>query len=476
VKVLFVFKSDFLIIPLGIRTLSAVLKQEGHCCEFIDLKLEFGYLKKIREFKPDIIAYSIESFLWRFYQDFNKKLKKHLDFFAIFGGPHCTLNPGVINEEGVDAICIGEGEQALAELASNLENNRDIRGIKNLWIKLNGIIYKNDIRSLVPNLDSIPFPDFDFASKYQAYKSLDIYHIITSRGCAYNCPYCINHFYRNLYSGKGKYVRRRSVDNVIEELKIVKNKLKPKLIYFVDEIFTLDKTWLDEFAPKYLQQINLPFQAFTRTNEIDKDTVELLHKIGYVTACVGIESGNEKIRFEILKRKIDDRQIVEATALLLKNNIKILGSNMLGLPGETLSNAFETLKLNARCKITYPMVFMFHPFPNIELTNYSIENNYYDGKADSFDKLAGKSLINSKEKKQIERLYHLFYMGVKMPFTIPLIRLMTKLPLDLFYRFIFYFSRAVIILFIMRRPSLKSLIVYYLRSPFVLLQNKLVKL
>ena len=473
-KILFVFKSDFLIIPLGIRTLSSVLKKEGHCCEIIDLKLEINYLKKIEKFKPDIIGYSIESFLWKFYRDFNKKIKKQFNFFSIFGGPHCTINPDIINEEGVDAVCIGEGELALAELANKLQNNQDITGIKNLWVKQNGVIYKNEIRNLVSELDSIPFPDYEFATKYKAYKSFDIYHIITSRGCPYNCPYCINHFYRNLFSGKGKYVRRRSVDNVIEELKIVKNRISPQILYFVDEIFTLDKEWLDEFAPKYMEHINLPFQAFTRVNEIDNDTVQLLRKMGYIISCVGIESGNEKIRNEILKRKIDDQLIIDKTTLLRENKIKILGSNMLGLPGETLSNAFETLTLNARCKITYPMVFMFHPFPNIDLTKFAIENNFYDGKADSFDKLSGECLINLKEKRQIERLYYLFYMGVKIPFTIPLIRFMTKLPLGFFYRLIFYFSRAIIIIFIMRRPSINTLMNYYSRYLVASLLNKLV--
>jgi anaerobic magnesium-protoporphyrin IX monomethyl ester cyclase len=470
-KILLVFKSDFMIVPIAVRTLSAVMKQAGYCVEIMDLKLEVKYSKKIRALNPDIIGFSVDSFTSAYFLKVNTKLKSQLRYFSIFGGPHPTLNPDIIYDKDIDAICVGEGEKALIELAEKMDANKDITGIKNLWVKQNGHIFKNEIRELVTDLDSLPVPDIEFLRKYKAYHRFTTYEIMTSRGCPYNCPYCINHFYRRLFAGKGKYVRRRSVDEVIDELKQAKSKLHPKTIFFVDEIFTLDKNWLAAFAPKYIQHIALPFEILTRIDDIDKETVVLLKEMGFAVARVGIETGNERLRFQLLKRKISNREIVEKMALLRANHLKTFGYNMLGLPDETIENAFETLELNAKCKITYPMTFMFHPFPNIDLTKYSLEKHYLNGNANHFDTLGNDCLIKTKDEKQIERLFYLFYVGVKLPFTIPLIKFLVKLQLNAIYFVIFHVMRAIIVLFIIRSPSIKTLVNYYSRKWYVAILN-----
>jgi radical SAM superfamily enzyme YgiQ (UPF0313 family) len=241
----------------------------------------------------------------------------------------------------------------------------------------------------------------------------------------------------------------------------------------VDELFTFDKKWLNDFAPVYIKEINLPFEVLTRIDDIDEESVKLLCKMGFTVARIGIETGNEKLRSELLKREISDSQIIHTTKLLKDNNLKVFGYNMLGLPGESIENSFETLILNAKCKITYPMTFMFHPFPNIDLTQFSIKEQYLDNCTENFSKLSNKCEIKLKDKKQIERLYYLFYFGVKLPFTIPLIRVFVKLPLSALYFLIFHFMRAVIVLFIVRSPSIKVLTNYYFRKWYVSFVNAL---
>jgi anaerobic magnesium-protoporphyrin IX monomethyl ester cyclase len=471
-KIILIFKSDFMIIPIGIRTLCAVLKHKGHNVEIIDIKLEKNYFKNIIKFNPDIIGFSVDSFSWNYFREFNTKLKTLINYFSVFGGPHATLTPQIINLNGIDAVCVGEGEEAFVELADKL-NTEEICTISNLWVKKDGKIFENSIRNLIPNLDILPHPDIDILKKYKAYRKFTTYDISTSRGCPYNCPYCINHFYRHLFKGKGKYVRRRSVDNVIEELIIAKKELKLKTIFFVDELFTFDKKWLDNFAPKYIKHINLPFEVLTRIDDIEESTISLLCKMGFKVARVGIESGNEELRFNVLKRKITDKQIIDNSKLLHKNKLTIFGYNMLGLPGEDINKAFETLELNAKCKITYPMTFMFHPFPNIDLTQYSINENFLTSNSDNFSKLSNKCEINLKDKKQIERLYYLFYLGVKFPFTIPIIKVLVVLPLNAIYFIIFHAMRAFIILFIIKSPPIVTLLNYYPRKWYSVGLNKL---
>lgn len=472
-KILLVFKSDFLIIPIGIRTLCSVLEHAGFDVIIMDLSLERNYFRKIKNLAPDIIGFSADSFSYTYFLRLNQKLKSNINYFSLFGGPHPTLTTDIINEESIDAICIGEGEQAFVELATHLKNKENIGSINNLWLKQNGHVVKNEIRNLIENLDGLPHPDIKIFKQYKAYRKYTTYDISTSRGCPYNCPYCINHFYRHLFAGKGKYVRRRSVDNVIEELKIAKAELNPNTIFFVDELFTFDKRWLEDFAPKYMEHINLPFEVLTRIDDIDEPTISLLHKMGFKVARVGIESGNETLRFDVLKRNITDEQIIETTNLLHKHKLTIFGYNMLGLPKENILTAFETLELNAKCKITYPMTFMFHPFPNIDLTHYSIKEKFLDDQTEKFSKLSNKCEIKLHDRKQIERLYYLFYLGVKFPITIRLIKLLVKLPLNPIYFILFHAMRAYIVLFVIKSPSVPVLLNYYPRKWIARISNAL---
>ncbi|MFA5194266.1 MAG: cobalamin B12-binding domain-containing protein, partial [Bacteroidales bacterium] len=166
-KILFVFRCDFNTQPLGIMMLASVLKQAGHTCNFIDLRFDKYFLRKIINYKPDILAYSIVSFNWQYYVNINLKIKRRLNALSVFGGPHCSSYPDFINEEGIDIMCVGEGEHAFLELVNNLTINKDITNIKNLWVKKDGIIYKNELRPPFENLNALPFADQDIIRKYQ---------------------------------------------------------------------------------------------------------------------------------------------------------------------------------------------------------------------------------------------------------------------------------------------------------------------
>jgi radical SAM superfamily enzyme YgiQ (UPF0313 family) len=472
-KVLFFFKSDFSTIPLSIMTLSSQLKTYGHQCNFIDLRFEPDYIKSTLDFQPDIIAFSIVSFTWDYYQKLNLKIKKHIDSFSVFGGPHCSIYPDFINEDGVDAICVGEGEEAIVELAQRLEENIDITNIPNIWVKKEGTIYKNEIRNLVSDLDLIPFPDYEMINKYRFYRNSGMYYIMTSRGCPYNCSYCINHFYRNLYKNKGPYVRRRSIDNIIEELLIAKNKHNAKLIIFNDDIFTIDKKWLIEFAHKYKELISLPFDAYTRVDTIDKDIVETLSDMGCIALYFGIESGNSKLRNEILKRNISNKQIIDISLLIKKYNIKTVSFNMLNLPGESLKEALETITINTKSKVDNPMGFVFQPFPNIDLTNYAIKLDLIDSSNKFFHAglIYGKGLVLNKDRIQISRLRYFFIIACKFPVIQPLVNFLIKLPLDFIYIIILTLSRAIVLLFVVYRPIVKQVAIHYLFSPYRLFKG-----
>ena len=213
-RILFITK-DFLIEPLGIMSLSAVLKEAGHQTDIIKCDLE-DVEAKMMDFDPGIVAYSVCTGQHKYYRDINLRLKESFDFIAVFGGPHPTFFNEFINEPGVDIICLGEGEEAMVELADRIKNNQAFTDILNLCVKEQDKIIKNSVRPLI-DIEKLPFPDRELIAKYPKSFNHPVKNFFWGRGCPYNCPYCFNHSLKQLYQGRGAYVRLRSIESLLKE-------------------------------------------------------------------------------------------------------------------------------------------------------------------------------------------------------------------------------------------------------------------
>ena len=440
-KVLFVqlrFESN-----MAVMCLSSFLKSKGHQTDVIIIEGENDYIQKIKEeITPDVIAYSATTVDIKKLVAVNKRLKENFDFFSIFGGPHPTFFPELIEEDPfIDAICIGEGEYALLELLNKLEKNQEIESIKNLYVRKNGQIIKNSLNPLIENLDSLPPLDKEIYSKYYSNPYLlenAPIRFIASRGCPYNCTYCFNHKFFELYGVSGKRVRKRSVDSLIQEIKEVKKKFDIPMVSFVDDIFCFPKEWMREFADKYKKEIDLPYSVNTRPNTIDDEIASLLQKSGCYYVTFSIETGDDFLRNKVLNRNISDSEIEKAANLLHKYKIPFSTGNMLGVPGETMDTLMKTLEINRKCKPHYAWASLFQPFPKLNLTSYAIENGYFDG---NFRKIGEDqftdSILTLDRKKEIVRFHKFFALMVRYPRITPVVRSLIKLPLNRFYNWIF---------------------------------------
>ena len=154
----FVIKEIDIAEPLGIMYLSSLLKANEHDVGLFDASKR-NWLNQLRDYRPNVVAYSVISGNHNDYLRINNLIRNDMETFSIFGGPHLTFFPETINQENTDAVCIGEGEQAMVELAGSLERGSDISNIKNLWVKDKGSVNKNPVRPLIQNLDDLPFPD-----------------------------------------------------------------------------------------------------------------------------------------------------------------------------------------------------------------------------------------------------------------------------------------------------------------------------
>jgi len=409
---------------LGIMGVSSILKQKGYCVETINAS-PGKIIEKLKDEVPTILAYSVLTPLSKQYLHINRVVKKQVKAFFVFGGPHPSAVPEIVEEDGLDAVCIGEGDYAMLELVDNLSAGRSVANIKNWWVKENGVVTKNSLRPLISDLDRLPFPDRSLFEK-KVFFNREKIHIITSRGCPYACNYCFNSHYDRIYAGKWKNVRRRSVENVIKETLQLKKRFPLKFIVFDDSIFGLSREWLKRFSREYKKYVNIPFSCNIRAEHVTDEAVVYLKEAGCHVVSIGIETADEYIRTNILGKNVTRKQILKAAGLIKRHNIQLRTSNIINIPYSTIENDMETLKLNIECNSDYAIAFFLETFPGTKIK-----------KMINVDKGRCLPQLNSSQKTIMENLRSLFTLVAAFPFLFLFVRILIRLPLNRVYRLLY---------------------------------------
>ncbi|MCE5324864.1 MAG: B12-binding domain-containing radical SAM protein [Planctomycetaceae bacterium] len=447
-KILFLAAKLHTIEPFGVMSLTPVLKREGHIVALMEAE-DSGLLKQVRQFAPDVVGYSVCTGSQGYYLRLNRWLKNHLAFVSVFGGPHPTFFPELIGEDGVDAICRGEGDEAMAEFCRTLQAAGRPRAVANFSVKIDGRVESLPPRPLAGDLDELDFPDREL---YYSVSNEIAHHRVRSflaaRGCPFACTYCFNAAMDGLYEGRWRHVRLRSPQNLVDEIASVVGRYPTDFIAFRESIFPLQIEWLEDFVRRYTSRVGLPFYCHLRLDLLDERSVSLLAAAGCHSVNVGIETGNEDLRRRLLGRGASNERLIDACRLLRRHKIRILANNMLGLPGGTFEHDLETLRLNQRCKVDYALAMLWQPYPGTELARYARENGYYDGRGDDLDfTYYGRSHLRFErpgDKRRIENLQKLFAVGVAMPWSMPLIKLLARLRHNRVFNTIF---RSVYVVF-----------------------------
>jgi len=467
------FIQDFPMESFGIMHTSSLLKQDNHHC---DVLIETNVNRIITYMKHryfDIIAFYAMDFL-SYYSAFfekyhwvlkvSKEIKKNFNCKILVNGPITSFYPEIINNQQIDFICIGENEYAIKEMLDNLDENKKINKIKNLWVRENNKVYKNEVRPLIKNLDDLPFPDRElYYSKYNYLKNWSLKRFLSGRGCPFVCSFCHNSVLKNIYRNKEDHIRKKSPEKFTEEILLVKDRWKMKTVGFSDDIFTLNRGWLNKFLDLYKKEINIPFVCNTHPNTINEKELVSLKKAGCYGLMIGIETGNERLRNNILNKKISNTQIIKISKLIKKYNMKLMTFNISGLPGESIDNAFETIKLNIKIKTNYCYCSLLQYFPQTKISEYMIN------KSNQKNKFTGNNTFNyqnfyfkSKYENQLSNLSQLFYIAVKNPKLMPLIKSIIKLPNNGLFNTIGLFDYGYNIMKFFRINKLSILIFFYL--------------
>ena len=382
----------------------------------------------IETFKPDFIAVSCtETTFLRAIKLIEKT--RHKNIKNLFGGVFPTFAPDlVMNYKNVDMVCVGEGENAIIDLANSISNNEDYSNVTNLWIRKNdGTIAKNSISRPV-NIDEIPpVTDIGLFGEKRFYRPMGgkirrLLPVETHRGCPFTCSFCNSPGQNRLYGDgdfkKGmSFFRKKSMDLVKTEIENHIEKYDVEYIYFwADTFLAWNDDEFNQFCDMY-KEFKLPFWCQTRIETIVEDKFRRLKDLGLDRVTFGLEHGNEKFRRDIVKRDYTNDAAVRKIKIIEKLGITFSVNNIIGFPDETRELAFDTIELNRRFNSDNTSCSILVPFHGTELHSYAVEKGYLDPNVICAVSNSGESLLNMPQwdKKDMTRLRDVFAMYIKFP-------------------------------------------------------------
>ena len=461
-KILFVWpnKDAFGFKPIGLSLLSGIARQAGFEPRLFDTTgIDFGFVdntasgesakifkpvdfsahdmkkKKVNasvlfkealsNYRPDVLAFCVLSDEHLIAAELSRVAKNLFPQLPIiWGNKYPTLNPQkVLNEFCADFVCVGEGLEAFREFLEALKEGGDLCGIPNIWAKSNGRVIKNRLRPLKQNLDDLPYADWTIYDKRHFLKPFDgkVYtagdHML-NWGCPYHCTYCINHFYHGLYENK-YMMRRYGIKRIIEEIKHLKKAYNLEFFKFHDEDFLmrpLDN--LRELSRAYKDEVNIPFVIETNPKSITREKAKLLKEMNCVSASIAIETGDQKLRRDLLKRVDSESDVVRAFHLFKEFGIRTVSFNMFGIPFESRATYEETVGINRKADVQYPNIGFFYPFEGTELRDVSVREGFFDPNDETRGvyrrNVPALRFENLNEQELIE-MRNVFVLYVKLP-------------------------------------------------------------
>jgi len=368
--------------PLGLLYLAGYLEEHSkHSVEVLDTQVEelsYPEIKEvIREKRPEVVGITAMTFTLI---DVIKttRLVKSVDenTKVVLGGPHVYIFPNeTIDLEGVDYLVLGEGEEVFKELLDHMDDHKKLRSIKGLVFREDGKTVNTEPRPLIDNLDSLPHPA-RYLVPYKKYSSLVLSRIpitttITSRGCPYRCTFCAR-------PHLGKKFRARSAKNVVDEIEeCTRMGIYGFLVY--DDTFTVNRDRVIEICEELRKRkLDVEWDIRARVDTIDEELLKTLKMAGCRGIHYGVEAGTEKT-LKVLNKKITISKTEEIFSLTKKNRIRTLGYFMIGNPGETKEDIFETIRLMKKLDPDYVHITILTPFPATKI--------YLDGlKSEIIDK------------------------------------------------------------------------------------------
>jgi len=445
VKVAFVSLRADEPLAYGVMALTASLRQSGHEVALVQANDIATVAADAKTRTADVVAMSATTGLHRIYLAWTHRLRKAFpDKLIVMGGPHPTFFPEVLGQAPLDGVCIGEGEESFPEFLelAAADFPRIPAGWRIRRDRGHGPVERGSERGPVRDIDALPSPAFDiFYDADPHYRKEPNKSFLATRGCPYRCSYCFN---RNLNERNRKFgplLRARDPERLCDDIVAVRERWGMKLCWFLDANFTANLPWVESFAATYRRRVNAPVFCKLRPERATERVVRLLVDLGCTGVGVGIESGSERVRRDILCRPAGDDEILTGCRRLKAAGIRIMSFSMLGIPGATLEDELRTVALNVACGVDLAAATILQPYPGTAIAAWAEANGHFDGNYDrlgySYFDPSPFRFPSARARDRVTNLQRLFSYAVEFPEVRRHIRWLIEREPNRLYHFLF---------------------------------------
>lgn len=384
--------------PLGLAYLAAQLLKNNYEVEVLDIMLE-GYeneiiqnensiiyglsfedcKKRIKEINPDAVGVSCL---------FSNRAEEVLkiceivkevspDIHVFLGGQHPSGMPGLILNKSIDYLLIGESDHTLIDLLNKINNNEDLKEVEGLVLEENDTIIRTQKKNY-PRVEDLPYPAWHLFNLEKYWNiGMSDYEIndgkikkfmvmITSRGCPHDCYFCTSTL------SSGRVFRERTIDDVISEIKLYKEKYNIEEVQFWDDNFFVNKSRLKRLLRELIKEF--PGMSFetpsgSEVNALDDEVIELLAKAGFYKIFLAIESPNEDIQKASVDKKVKVDRVPSVVKKIQEVGMIAEGSFMVGFPNETKKHIDNTFKVATKFGLDRISFAIVNPLPGTGLYN-----------------------------------------------------------------------------------------------------------
>lgn len=406
--------------PMGLAYLAATLRNEGAQVKIVDANAEGlnedEVAKRILDTGSRIVGFTSTTPLFRWTTDIIKTLRKNgKDLTILMGGPHPTMMPDKILETGlVDIVVRGEGEGTIKELHKHFSNGElSLNDIKGISYVDDGKIVHNPQRPLIENLDELPFPSWDLLpiGKYHSVaRNRRSLPIMTSRGCPFNCVFC----YKGIY---GRRYRTRSPENIIREIKYLKDRYGIEEMTILDDTYNLNVKRVMDVCNRMIQEkLDLPWSAPNgiRANPVTLELFRKMKEAGCYRISVGVESGDKRV-LEFIDKGVTLEEVEAVFSLAKQAGLETVGMFMIGNLTETEETINKTINLAIKLDPDFAQFTIATPYPGTKMYEAILregklhlngwENfNSYGGAIFEYGELT-VPLLNEKYREAYRRFY-----------------------------------------------------------------------
>lgn len=343
--------------PLGTLYAAAFLRESGHNVALFDAMLAESPLEwraALAQHQPRYAVLFEDNFNYLSKMSLLRMRDAAFEMIAmaraqgacvIVSGADMTDHPDLYLARGADYVLIGEGEESLAELIAALEQGAPVDDVRGIAYLRGGQPFHTPPRPVIRLLDEIPFPAWDLIDieRYrriwrEAHGYFSV-NMVTTRGCPFHCNWCAKPIWGQRYNV-------RSPQNVVAEMRWLRDHFAPDHIWFMDDIMGIQDRWIESFADELdAQGVHIPFKSLNRVDLLLRGkTIPALARAGAQIVWVGAESGSQQI-LDAMDKGTQVEQIYEATRQLHAHGVKVAFFLQFGYPGETRADIDRTLQM-----------------------------------------------------------------------------------------------------------------------------------